>query len=282
MTLLEKTYQHIKGITEKREQQLWKLGALDWKTALECMDGYRIAKVAKEKLIKELPKTIKHFNKREYNYFSSHLPSKEMYRLYPYMTKKVLSLDIETTGVKQSEDHLTVIGCYDGEEIKVFVHGENEKDFLEYIKRFSLVVTFNGSCFDMPFLEYYFETKFDIPQIDLRFVLKDLGYTGGLKKIELEVGINRGDDMDGVNGYTAVLLWRYYEESHDKAALDTLIHYNLHDAINLESLLILSYNEYAKKYSADLIEKRVPPTITYEPNKELVKYLHKNRYKYFR
>ncbi len=195
--------------------------------------------------------------------------------------EKILFLDIETTGVKRSEDYTTVIGCYDGVNISVFVHGINESDFIDYIKNYSVVVTFNGSCFDIPFLEEYFNTKFDLIQIDLRFLLKDLGYTGGLKKIETQLGINRGDDMDGVNGYTAVLLWKYYKKTLDKSALDTLIHYNLHDTVNLEALLFVLYNSYAKKYKADLVGNKNTPQIIYEANKTLVQYLHKYRYKYF-
>jgi len=46
--------------------------------------------------------------------------------------------------------------------------------------------------------------------IDLRFLLKKLGYAGGLKRIDKELGINRGADIDGIDGFEAVRLWNEY------------------------------------------------------------------------
>ena len=61
-------------------------------------------------------------------------------------------------------------------------------------KNYSIIVTFNGSCFDIPFLERYFATTIKCAQIDLRFVLKDLGFkilidddNGILKEVDKKV-----------------------------------------------------------------------------------------------
>ena len=213
-------------------------------------------------------------------------------------------LELENPANEPNYDHLLVLGVspekapdegeyvtmtfekgvpkpVNGKEMKVFVHGINEKEFLDYIKDYSIIVTFNGSCFDIPFLERYFETNINCAQIDLRFLLKELGYSGGLKKIEHDVGLSRGDDMEGVNGYTAVLLWNYYKDTKDKTAIDSLIHYNLLDTINLEHLLCLAYNKYADMYKTKTLEYRTLPIIeSYKPNKKLIDYLHKNPYKY--
>lgn len=283
MSLLTRSYQHISGIGVKKESQLWQEGALDWQYTLDNINFFAMPKTIRDTLKEELPKSIKFFEEKNYNYFLQKLPELSRYRVYPYLEGKTVFLDIETTGIKPADSYITVIGCYDGKETKVFVHGKNELDFLDYIKKFSIVVTFNGTCFDIPFLERYFATKIGLVQIDLRFVLKDLGYTGGLKKIEQEVGLSRGGDMDGVNGYTAVLLWNYYKNTKNESALDTLIHYNLLDTVNLEYLLRFAYNKYAEKYnSPDLfISYKEPPSVdNYKCNKELIDYLHKNPYKY--
>lgn len=281
MTLLEKTYSHINRVTLHREESLWKEGVLDWESTLDNINYYAMPRSMRETFKKELPRSIRHYNNKNYTYFLERLEKFHKYRVYPFLEHKTLFLDIETTGVKPSDDHITVIGCYDGSEVRVFVYGENEYEFLDYIKKFSIVVTFNGSCFDMPFLEKYFDTEFDIHQIDLRFLLKDLGYTGGLKKIEEATGLNRGDDMTGVNGYTAVLLWKHYKSTNDKRALDTLIHYNLLDTINLEYLLRMAYNQYAKKFGANQIKPKTLPKIEYKCYKEIINYIQKHRYKYF-
>ena len=281
MDLLKKTFQHIEGIGAKKEALLWEAGAKDWNDVLENLEHYDIPESLISSLKCELPKSIYAYNAKNYNYFLKRLSSSALYRLYPLLKEKTVFLDIETTGIKPEKAHITVIGCYDGVETKVFIYNRNEREFLDYIKKYSIVVTFNGSCFDIPFLEKYFSTKIKCKQIDLRFVLKDLGYTGGLKKIEEDLGLSRGDDMQGVNGYTAVLLWNYYLDTKDETAIDSLVHYNLLDTINLEYLLCFSYNQYASMYNTDKIEYNKLPIIDkYKPNKKLIDFLHKNPYKY--
>jgi hypothetical protein len=86
------------------------------------------------------------------------------------------------------------------------------------------------------------------PQIhfDVCFLLKKLGYKGGLKKIERKFGLVR-DDTKGLDGYAAVLLWKSYIRSKDSRYLDTLLAYNNDDVINLEYLLYQSYNKLVVK-----------------------------------
>lgn len=281
MDLLKRTFQHIEGIGPKKEILLWEEGVIDWEDTLKKIDYYAMPKSIRESLKDELPRSIYNYKVKNYNYFLKKFSPSILYRLYPLLMEKTVFLDIETTGIKPSKAHITVIGCYDGKEIKVFVHDKNELEFLDYIKNYSIVVTFNGSCFDIPFLERYFSTTIKCYQIDLRFVLKDLGYTGGLKKIEQDVGISRGYYMEGVTGYTAVLLWNYYQDTKDKTAIDSLIYYNILDTINLEHLLCLAYNKYAEMYNCKTLEYKTLPTIKdYKTNKKLIDTLHKNPYKY--
>jgi uncharacterized protein YprB with RNaseH-like and TPR domain len=78
--------------------------------------------------------------------------------------------------------------------------------------------------------------------IDLRYLLKRLGYRGGLKKIEKELNIVRDTEIDGMNGYDAVLLWKAYQLG-DQKALERLIKYNTADIVNLEPLMEIGYQE---------------------------------------
>ena len=84
--------------------------------------------------------------------------------------------------------------------------------------------------------------------IDLRYVLKSLGYTGGLQGCEKKAGIDRGE-LEGVDGYFAVLLWSEYQRSRNHKALETLLAYNIQDAVNLETLMVFSYNLKLKETS---------------------------------
>ena len=49
-------------------------------------------------------------------------------------------------------------------------------------------------------------------------------------------------DLDGVDGYFAVLLWQEYKRSGNKKALETLLAYNIEDVVNLEILMVEAYN----------------------------------------
>jgi hypothetical protein len=77
--------------------------------------------------------------------------------------------------------------------------------------------------------------------IDLRYVLKSLGYAGGLKRCEKALGLDRGD-LDGVDGFFAVLLWQEFQQTGNIKALETLLAYNIEDVVNLETLMVLAYN----------------------------------------
>jgi uncharacterized protein YprB with RNaseH-like and TPR domain len=72
-------------------------------------------------------------------------------------------------------------------------------------------------------------------------VLKSLGFSGGLKGCERQLGIDRGE-LSGIDGYYAVILWHDYKRTGNKKSLETLIKYNSLDARNLETLMVMAYN----------------------------------------
>jgi uncharacterized protein YprB with RNaseH-like and TPR domain len=54
-------------------------------------------------------------------------------------------------------------------------------------------------------------------------------------------GIRRGD-LEGIDEYFSVQLWNDYRKNHKQKPLKTLLAYNIPNMVNLEYLLILSYN----------------------------------------
>lgn len=175
-------------------------------------------------------------------YFAERLPSQEIWRIFPEFRKRVAYVDIETTGLSQDFGaHITTIALYDGRDVKHYVHGENLRQFEDDIFDYDVLVTYNGKCFDVPFIERYFRIKLRHAHIDLRYLLRSLGYSGGLKGCEAQLGIER-DELEGVDGYFAVLLWHDYLGNGNPLALDTLLAYNIQDTINLERLMVMAYN----------------------------------------
>jgi uncharacterized protein len=174
-------------------------------------------------------------------YFGELLVPSEAWRLFGEYRHSVAYVDIETTGRMPGEDHITAIALYDGSEVFTYVWGENLDQFEEDVSRYKLLVTFNGRCFDGPLIERHFGMRLTRAHIDLRFVLRSMGITGGLKRCEERFGIDR-EGLKGVDGYFAVLFWNEYERTGDPRILETLLSYNVADVLSLELLLHQAYN----------------------------------------
>jgi len=154
-------------------------------------------------------------------------------------------LDIETDGL--SRDALvTVVTVHRKDGTHTLTEGfdldaESLADALEGTK---MLVTFNGSCFDVPVLRTSFpQVDLDYPQFDLRFASRKVGYKGGLKPLEIELGIQRDDEIEGVDGAMAVHLWHQWKRRSDEDALNILQEYNRADTINLEYIADVIYGK---------------------------------------
>ena len=242
--MLEHTFVHIQGIGPKTEQKIWRSGIRTWHDFLRRKGT--ILSAGRDGFVSdELELSVN--KRRDIKYFTDRLSSGEMWRLFDECESSLVYLDIETSGGGQGIDEITVIGIYDGRKVRTFVNGKNLDEFEIAICDYDMVVTFNGTCFDLPVIRRWFR-NISLPpaHIDLRFLLKRLGYTGGLKKIEKSIGIVRNSEIDGMDGYEAVLLWKAYEWGDEKA-LETLIKYNTADILNLKPLMAIGYGEMKKK-----------------------------------
>ena len=187
----------------------------------------------------------------------------------------VAYLDIETTGLDYYAHHITTIAIYDGKTIRHYVRGHNLNDFANDITNYKLLITYNGKCFDVPFIENAFGITLNQAHIDLRYVLRSLGYSGGLKGCERQLGIDR-DDLDGIDGYFAVVLWCEYEQYKNHQALDTLLAYNIQDVLNLETLMTIAYNtnlKYTPFYNELILSDPNQPRNPFSADKKTVKRL---------
>jgi uncharacterized protein YprB with RNaseH-like and TPR domain len=242
--MLEHTFTHIQGIGQKTEQRLWNQGIRTWHHFLK--HGEVVFSPARDHFVrKELEASILH--REDVRFFSDRLSSGDMWRLFGAFKERAVYLDVETSGDYQEMDEITVIGLFDGNTVLTFVNGSNLEEFEIVISQYDLLITFNGSCFDLPFIRRWFK-NISLPpvHIDLRFLLKRLGYRGGLKKIEKDFGLVRDSEIEGMDGYDAVLLWKAYQWG-DTDALDRLIQYNTADIVNLKPLMDIGYKEMKTK-----------------------------------
>jgi uncharacterized protein YprB with RNaseH-like and TPR domain len=234
--MLRNTFVHLPGIGVRRERVLWERGILDWDQFLATGEDGPLRGIIRDSSLELIHRSVDALARGDAGFFQPLLPSSETWRLYTEFADRAVFLDIETTGLSADYDQVTLIGALSNGELALFVRGINLEQFPDYIARFPLVVTFNGSQFDLPFLRVHFpHARLDQAHIDLRFVLASLGYRGGLKLVENTLGLARDPAIQGVDGFEAVRLWHLHRQGN-RAALEKLILYNLTDVANLVEL----------------------------------------------
>lgn len=269
--MLKHTFCHIPRIGTTTEQRYWGKGLRHWDDAAgrigEAALGSNAAWVRQH-----LDESLERLERGDAQWFDSRLPSAEGWRLFGEFRERVAYVDIETTGLSCGDDHITTIALSGAGEVKTYVHGDNLEDFQDDIRAFEVIATFNGKCFDVPFIERTFGIRLDMAHIDLRYVLKKIGFSGGLKSIEKQMGIGR-DDLEGVDGYFAVILWREYQNTGNAAALETLLAYNAADVVGLESMLVQAYNRLLGETPfarGNSLEERPALSVGHEADRRLV------------
>ena len=240
--MLRHTFLHVPGIGPATERRLWSAGFGTWEDYFQNCQKCVLSLAKRDGITRCLEESVLALDKADCRYFESLLPAGEMWRLYAELRGKAAFVDIETTGLYAGPNAITLIGLFDGLETKVFIQGINLEQFNDEIKKYQLIVTFNGKRFDVPFIRWVLG---DLPagqaHLDLMYPLRRLGYRGGLKSVEAQLGIGREGILRQVDGFMAVLLWREYKRGN-RAALDTLIRYNLEDVVNLQFLADRVYN----------------------------------------
>ena len=254
--MLRHSFVHCPGIGLARERALWERGYVDWDAFLDRhpAGGWR-DRVA-ERLMPERA--------------ARELPRRETWRLVPECAGSTLYLDLESDGASGA---VTCIGVSDGVTARAYVDGMDLERFPEALEGKRLLVTYCGTGFDLPVLQRHFP-DLDLRgflHLDLRAPLHRLGLRGGLKAVEAACGIERSPAIRGADGWTAVLLWRAHRAGHP-GALDTLRHYCLADAVNLQPLAAIAYNRLtaALPFPVLPVPEGLTPVIPHLPDGDLV------------
>ena len=244
--MLKNTFLHIPGVGPNTERRIWERNVFSWSDFTKS-NGLEIPQKTAERIRDYLILSKNALKRKEGQFFSNTLPKREWWRLYPEFENSTVFLDIETTGLSFYYNNVTAIGLFNGKEFKAYVRGQNLADFKDEIEKYSLLVTYNGILFDLPFLSSEFgDVNFPPVHIDLRFFLKRLGYTGGLKSIEKQLGIVRESGVDSIDGFGATILWHRYIRG-DLDALKLLLRYNFFDVTNLKVLMEFGYSMMKEK-----------------------------------
>jgi uncharacterized protein YprB with RNaseH-like and TPR domain/predicted nuclease with RNAse H fold len=256
--MLHQTFVHIPGIGKQTEQELWKHGIQNWDDAdrFEKRFGFAGPRLQR-KLDEYIPLSRSAIKNRDAAFFQRLTALGEAWRVYPEFSDNCVYLDIESTGLSTVFDSVTVVGLYDGRRYTVFTQGDDLEDVQRALQNYSVVVTFNGSGFDLRFLKNTFPELVLPPiHIDLRWISRRLGYSGGLKELERNLGIVRKSEVAEINGFDATVLWAKYLRG-DTAALESLIEYNTEDVVHLKAIMEICYDKMSER-TAEFLPQSIP------------------------
>jgi uncharacterized protein YprB with RNaseH-like and TPR domain len=251
---LRSTFLHLPGFSPWSEVELWRAGILDWSEFRDHPTVPGVDPRWKGRYDRELEGSEAAYRARSVAHFARRLPFPEHWRLYPEFHDVTGFLDIETTSLSPFDGIVTVVTVHGRGATRSFIADEDLGELPAYLRPFQVLVTFNGLRFDVPFLEATFPNWVPPPgHIDLWPLFRRIGRTGGLKRIEQQLGIGNRSGVEGIHGLDAVRLWESYRRGQ-RESLDLLVEYNRADTVNLEPLL-----DYAVAQMTERLGLRRPP-----------------------
>ena len=239
--MIKNSFVFLEKIGSAKERNIWKQGVKDWNDFLKVDIIKGIAKNKKEYYNRKIRQAREALCNDDVNYFIGKLPSIQIWRLYEYFKEESCFLDIEV----DSYGKIIVVGISNYFETKQFVKGINlEKMFLDKeLKKYKLVITFNGNAFDLPKLKRQLGVEIYGVHIDLKPLCVKLGLKGGLKEIEKRLELKRPRHLYG----NPVSLWRAFHASGDREYLELLLDYNKEDIENLRAVMNYCYKELKER-----------------------------------
>jgi uncharacterized protein YprB with RNaseH-like and TPR domain/predicted nuclease with RNAse H fold/dephospho-CoA kinase len=235
--MLQHTFCHLPGISLKKEQSFWQSGVTTWDDLEHALKPQLALFADKSKVLTEIDLSRQAFEDKNVSFFAVRLPRPEHYRIACSLPDSMLFLDIETTGLSRYYDHITLVGVSKGSRYKVFLRDADPTELFEWLRESSVVVTFNGSLFDLPFLrEQYRNLPVPPVHIDLRFLARRAGLSGGQKELETRLKIKRPKSIEHMKGEAAPILWHRFRRG-DPEALRRLIEYNHADIEGMKRII---------------------------------------------
>ena len=241
--MIYQTFLHLPGVDQAQERRFWEAGVDSWWEFLRVLRFPGLSPRMLALLKGQIEEHLKHYD--DLHYLAELFPARHHWRLYPLLVNKAVFFDLETNGLAKERSQITVLGIYNG-SYRAYVAGEDLEEGISLLAQSPFVVTFGGTNFDLPFLKAKYPW-FPTPKVhlDLCPLLRRLGLRGGLKRVEKLLGLNRPEEIDGLDGYQAVKLWRRYKRGEPKA-LELLIDYNREDVLNLPFLAKIAF--YGLRY----------------------------------
>lgn len=233
--VLDRSFVLLDGVGEVTERRIWDQGVTTWDDFLERDMVSPFSKARKELADRMLEEARSAFRRRAADFFAERLPSREVWRVYPSFRDEAAFLDIETTGLSR-RSAVTVVGIARSDGFRALVRGQDltRGELARSLEGAKMIVTYNGASFDLPMLRSQYNVPaLDLPHLDLRYLARRTGLSGGLKRIERQLGLVRDREFAMMTGEDAVHLWHLWDRRGNAKALDLLLRYNEADVVNL-------------------------------------------------
>jgi uncharacterized protein YprB with RNaseH-like and TPR domain len=230
--LIQECFRHVRGVGPKTALLLNERGFISWDDCAGREHELPLNGERRTRFIMEMQQSARALEENDIGYFISSFPTSEHWRILARYFRSATFIDVETTGLSWHTSHASVITALHRGGMHAFKYGENLEAFLDLAEEAELLVTFNGNCFDIPFLERTFNIpSICCPHIDLRWVAWHRGHSGGLKCIERGMGLGRPSYLEGIDGLEAVDLFNRWMTG-DAHAMETLVRYCAADTIS--------------------------------------------------
>jgi uncharacterized protein YprB with RNaseH-like and TPR domain len=248
--MLQSTFQLVPGLGPAGERRLWRAGVACWGDLGEAAPT-AVSKRAAPALAAAVEVAARAFERRDVGRLARLLPVSERWRLLGSFGDDAVYLDIETGDDVWGRESISAIGFCDAAGPRLLLAGRDLERFPALARRWRVLVTFNGSSFDVPVLRRAFpQWTPPAAHVDLRHVLARLGHDGGLKAIEDaldgELALRRPAHLRGIDGWAACGLYRRGRDG-DSRAMRLFAEYNLYDVVNLRTLAAYAYNALASQ-----------------------------------
>ncbi|MEZ6130606.1 MAG: ribonuclease H-like domain-containing protein [Planctomycetaceae bacterium] len=232
--MITEAFQHCRGVGPIRLAELQQCGIRTWHDAVACPE--QVPGVVRASVVDECRRSLAALEADDIQYFVDRLSPPDRWRILSRYLDKAAWFDIETTGLEY-DDTITVIVCYHKRQLHTFVEHENLDDFLDLLDDIDLLVSFNGSSFDVPrVLDAFHIPGLPCPHLDLRWSCYYHGLHGGLKHVSAHLGIQRPADLRDADGELAVRLWSQWQQQGHSDSRDQLIRYCAADVLLLRPL----------------------------------------------
>jgi len=247
--VLERSFVMIKGIGLRREERLWKSGISDFDGFIDAIELPGISRKMTPILKEMASEARRRVRLGDSKWIAGALPEQEKWRILSLVGDKSAALDIECARINRAIAPVLISVCRPAKGCTTLIRGEDlYRDRLaKLLDGTDVLLTFNGSSFDLPLLRTYGFKLDGCIHLDLRRFSRRAGLTGGLKRIERTMGIRRPRELEYSTESQASYLWDLWTSKGSRRAIDLLIDYNRRDAESLFPLSSIIYHRLRTK-----------------------------------